>query len=88
MLILYQLFPLSSSASRSRCRFWRIIVIVGVSALTNRRKSCRRRHLVVVVVLLLSEAMSLLVAAFVGFCALLSAASCRCRWRRRHPSQN
>ena len=85
MLIFYQLLPLSPLASRRRYCCWNIIVVVGVSDLDPCRQSCRRRRLVVVAVLSLLSAVSLLVAASVGFCASLLATACRFCRRRRHP---
>ena len=70
---------MSPSASHSCSLFWHIINVVCVSDLAPCRQSFRRQRLVVVTILLLSTAVSLLVAAFVGFCALSSAASCCCR---------
>ena len=50
MLIFYQLLPLSPSASRRHFRCWRIVVVVGVSALAPCRQSRRCRRLVIAAV--------------------------------------
>ena len=67
MLIFYQLLPLSLSTSYSRCRFWYTIIVVFISALADYFRSLRHQRLAIVAVLLLLAAVSLIVAASVGF---------------------
>ena len=82
MLIFYQLLPHFHRLSLV------IIVIVGVlsSFLASRIWRLVIEVVVVGAVLLLSAAVSLLMAAYDGFCASSLAASCHCRRRRRHPN--